>query len=65
MLAPLHGPNTLHGAMQMIEAERCLFEEPIAGWRWPDAGVIPLEELSAEAMFESVHASADSRVLDI
>lgn len=65
MLAALQGADALHGALQMIEAEGRLFEEALAGGRWPDTGMITLEELGPETMLEGAYTSADRRMLHV
>lgn len=65
MLSALQRIDALHGALQVIEAEGGLFEEPRAGRGWADAGVIALEEFGSEAMLEGAYAPADSRMLDV
>lgn len=58
MLATLQCPNALHGAPQMIESQGSFFEEPIAGWCRPYAGVTAFEEFRSNAMFQAPDAPA-------
>lgn len=65
LFAAVQGAGPLHGPSQMVESEVCLVDEALAGRSEPNAGVMALEQIRADPMFEVSDTLADGRGPDI
>lgn len=65
VLATRQRLSTLKRPSQVIEAPRCLFEEPIARGCGPYSSLISFEEVRADTMFKVSNASAYRRLLKV